>query len=84
MPLDGIRVFCKRCQKWCEEQIDISRLAPGKQGLYSVALNHGNHILTVYFDKDLKVRGESIADALQTLNESEKEEEKAIDFFDKI
>jgi len=84
MAKGNIRVYCKKCQQWYDDEVDTSQLTQGKQGLFSVAFQHSDHILTVYIDKDLKVRGESVIDAILTKDESKSDEGRAIDFFDKM
>ncbi|MEM2142446.1 MAG: hypothetical protein QXQ81_04235 [Candidatus Thorarchaeota archaeon] len=80
MPKGKIRVFCKRCQKWYDTTVDTDCLNSPRQGIWSIALNHGDHVLTVFVDCDLRVRGEAMADVVSDENEAV----RAMRFFDKI
>ncbi|NWF96444.1 MAG: hypothetical protein HXY34_09930 [Candidatus Thorarchaeota archaeon] len=83
MSKGAVRVFCTRCQKWYPTPVDLSKLKTSRAGLWSLALQHGDHVLTIYIDKELKVRGEAIADSVSTERE-DNTSDKAIDFFEKM
>ncbi len=75
-----IRIYCKRCDKWYVEEVDLENIRPTQMGLFSVAFDHGNHILTVFFDKDFNVRGENLADKAGSFEDPRK---RALDYFDR-
>ncbi len=76
-----IRVFCKRCGEWYEESVDMSVLSQSHTGVVSLAFDHGDHVLTVFLDSDLSVRGESVADKVK--DDNHEPTRKALDYFDR-
>ncbi len=75
-------MFCKRCKKWFIESVDSSKLERSPIGLYSVAFEHGDHVLTVFLDESFCVRGENIADVLPK-NKNKDVQTKVLDYFDR-
>ncbi len=78
-----IRMFCKRCRKWIIESVDVERLARSPIGVYSIAFDHGDHVLTVFLDESFCVRGDNIADVVSKKNKDENGTRRALEYFDR-
>ncbi len=76
-----IRVRCKRCDKWYTEEVDIDAFEPSQVGVLSVAFDHGDHVLTVFIDENLNVRGETLADKVG--NDDESSRKRVLEYFDR-
>ncbi|MBD3407081.1 MAG: hypothetical protein GF411_13265 [Candidatus Lokiarchaeota archaeon] len=76
-----VRLFCKRCQKWYEELLDPSELDLSPVGVFSVAFDHGDHVLTVFLDEQFAIRGDNVAD--KVAEDSQDEKSRALEYFEK-
>lgn len=78
-----IRFYCERCKKYyVEGTIDISVLKK-EGGVYAYAFNHGDHVITVYFDDNFITRNaEPFSSAPEEKKKEKKKKDKDLDWFD--
>ena len=77
-----VRLFCKRCDKWFEEEIEPGTLELSPVGVYSIALDHGDHVLTVFLDENFAIRGDNIADKVG--EDDDDSRSRALEYFDRF
>jgi hypothetical protein len=62
-----IKVHCDICNQPVEFQVSQEKIKEQKDGILRVALAHGDplHVIVVYIDKNLRVRGVEVSDSFQ-------------------
>jgi hypothetical protein len=63
----NIKVHCDICDQPVEFEVSQEKIQAQKDGILRVALAHGDplHVIIVYVDKNLRVRGVEASDSLQ-------------------